>query len=721
MKDINKNKIAGLVALCCMIVIIYILSGLIYGNLNELNNPLLDSVFIFSDNIIISIVLILICAVITKRAADIFAETKETIEHDEFGQNTKRARSKLSREEKNILDIQSMANLERIISKTSIQKITKKGSKEPMKDLNNLIGIEPVKIKVKEMVARMQFNKGKTMDDTSKHMVFLGAPGTGKAQPLYSKVLTPAGFKLMGEIKKGDTVISGTGKESTVVEVYPQGEKDVYEVILNDGSKCRCSNEHLFKVYDNKESTYKVITIDDIKNNFEPERWMIDYVTPIRYKKRKFIIHPFLMGTLLGGFTIDEGIMINVSDVHAEMIKKVLPNNYSISKTENNEYKIKYLGHQKDVLYTYLKSKWLLRCPDNKKHIPEEYLLGSVDQRLMFLQGFSETGGLYQNNDIIECMTSSAELCNDIKEIIHSMGGFAFSEEKKEVIRSKNSLTIKNKRFIITVKLPENISKKLKFDIPALNERRIITSITPVAKEVCQCIYIDDESHTYITDGHIITHNTTVARIITGFLYKNGYIKENKIIEVDGNFLKSGTPGDTSTKTKFIIRQAYNGVLFIDEAYALTGSGDNCGREAVATLLKEMEDNRDKFILILAGYTNEMKDMLNTNPGFKSRIRDYLLFPDYTNDELCSIFNFMANGKNFVVSAEAMDNFRIRIERERSLNSYGNARTVRNVLDEAMDKHSYNYMKKKISEDDKYRLVAKDVNKEPDPVNLMIN
>ena len=114
--------------------------------------------------------------------------------------------------------------------------------------------------------------------------------------------------------------------------------------------------------------------------------------------------------------------------------------------------------------------------------------------------------------------------------------------------------------------------------------------------------YIDHPDHLYITDDYIVTHNTTIARIMAGFLYKYGYIKENKCIEIDGNFLKAGT--ESALKTELVIRAAYGGVLFIDEAYALMESGDGSGEQVIATLIKQMEDNRDKFILIIAGYTN---------------------------------------------------------------------------------------------------------------------
>ena len=133
------------------------------------------------------------------------------------------------------------------------------------------------------------------------------------------------------------------------------------------------------------------------------------------------------------------------------------------------------------------------------------------------------------------------------------------------------------------------------------------------------------------------TGKTTVARIMAGFLYQNGYIKRNEVIETSGSFF---TTGDAATKAEAICQYAYGGVLFIDEAYAMAESTE--GQEAIAALIKEMEDSKDKFILILAGYENEMKKLLNSNPGFLSRIKEHFYFENYSIDELAMIFEAMA-------------------------------------------------------------------------------
>lgn len=206
------------------------------------------------------------------------------------------------------------------------------------------------------------------------------------------------------------------------------------------------------------------------------------------------------------------------------------------------------------------------------------------------------------------------------------------------------------------------------------------------------------------------TGKTSVARIITGFLYKYGYIRENKCVEVDGNFLKAG--GNTALKTELVIRHAYGGVLFIDEAYSMMDAADGSGTEAVATIIKQMEDNRDRFILIMAGYTNEMSVLLRTNPGFESRIKEYVDFPDYGNGELETIFRIMARQQGFTVSDEACRMFAERIERERRSPSFGNARTVRNILDESMDRHALNYVNGTIPSTARHTLCGLDVSRE---------
>lgn len=203
------------------------------------------------------------------------------------------------------------------------------------------------------------------------------------------------------------------------------------------------------------------------------------------------------------------------------------------------------------------------------------------------------------------------------------------------------------------------------------------------------------------------TGKTTCARIMTGFLYRYRYIKKNQCVEIDGNFLRGMTPGESTKKTKMVIQKALGGVLFIDEAYSILNSRD--GQEVLATIVKEMEDRREDIIFIFAGYEKEMKNFINANPGLESRIKYNLWFGNYTINDLSEIFRIEANKKNFVVSAEIDEVFRDRIEREMHNPNFGNARTVRTILEKAIDKHAVNCAEGRILDEERHVLKQEDM------------
>ncbi len=206
------------------------------------------------------------------------------------------------------------------------------------------------------------------------------------------------------------------------------------------------------------------------------------------------------------------------------------------------------------------------------------------------------------------------------------------------------------------------------------------------------------------------TGKTTVARVMAGFLYQYKYIRKNQCVEVDGNFLKGASPGETAAKTSLLIQKSLGGVLFIDEAYSLLElQGDRYGQEAIATIVKEMEDNKDNLIIILAGYEKEMKELISSNPGIQSRIREYLYFKNYSVYELGQIFNLMANQENFYVSHKALERFEFMIAKDVGDQNFGNARTVRNYVDKVIDKHAYNLIEGIIGQDLAYTICPEDI------------
>ena len=179
------------------------------------------------------------------------------------------------------------------------------------------------------------------------------------------------------------------------------------------------------------------------------------------------------------------------------------------------------------------------------------------------------------------------------------------------------------------------------------------------------------------------TGKTTVARIMTGFLYKNHYIRENKCIEINGAYL------DSVKKTRLILTKAKGGVLFIDEAYSLyTQTAE--GMQIVSEIVKAMEDNGSSFILILAGYGNEVRALIESNPGLDSRIKYQLTFDSYSLSELRTIFCKMAQSEGIAVDEECFDKLDTYFINAAQSQNFGNARTARNYLDKCIDKHSLN-------------------------------
>ena len=192
--------------------------------------------------------------------------------------------------------------------------------------------------------------------------------------------------------------------------------------------------------------------------------------------------------------------------------------------------------------------------------------------------------------------------------------------------------------------------------------------------------------------GNPGTGKTTVARLIADILYNLGYIKQNKLIEVSSKDLVAEYVGQTAVKTMDIVNKAMGGILFIDEAYALsTKNNDNSyNADAIATLIKAMEDYRDNLVVIFAGYTKEMQDFIDSNSGIASRIGYTLEFEDYTNDELKQIFKNMVVKSGFTLEEDALEEVDRLINENRNTKNFGNARFIRNVYEKTVINHAKN-------------------------------
>ena len=211
------------------------------------------------------------------------------------------------------------------------------------------------------------------------------------------------------------------------------------------------------------------------------------------------------------------------------------------------------------------------------------------------------------------------------------------------------------------------------------------------------------------------TGKTTVARIV-GRIYKDlGVLKKGHTIETDRSGLVAEYMGQTAMKTDSMVARALDGVLFIDEAYSLVpenGNGADYGQEAISTLLKRMEDYRDRLVVIIAGYKNEMQRFIDSNPGLQSRFNRYIDFPDYSGDELAEIFKMYMKKNQYELTPEAerylKEQFNYAVAHKDR--NFGNARYARNVFEKTIQQQANRLEgKKNLSERDLVQITAEDL------------
>jgi len=271
--------------------------------------------------------------------------------------------------------------------------------------------------------------------------------------------------------------------------------------------------------------------------------------------------------------------------------------------------------------------------------------------------------GLYVKEDLEEALK--------LYEIARSYG-YSLAEDKIEYIKE-----LKLKKYLDNIIGLESVKKEV-IGLQAfarLQKKRLEQNINSNETLTLHMIF----------SGNPGTGKTTIARAVAEMFQSIGVLKTNNVVEADRETLVGQYIGQTAIKTKEVVESALDGVLFIDEAYTLSrGEENDFGREAIDTLVKLMEDYRDRIVIVLAGYTDEMDKFLKTNSGLKSRFPNIIEFPDYSTDELLSIVDLQVKKNGYILSVDAKLKIKQLLEENRVEPNFGNGRGIRNLFEKAV-------------------------------------
>jgi phosphate starvation-inducible protein PhoH len=373
-----------------------------------------------------------------------------------------------------------------------------------------------------------------------------GPAGTSKAQPLTSPILTPNGWVKMGDIEIGDRVISQDGTSTIVVGVFPQGEKDIWELIFSDGSKVECCSDHLWltqtendrnfrkwtKTVDSKRHRYaepkegSVKTTLDIVQSLYTKRGRVNHtipmVSPVDFNEVDIEIDPYLFGCLLGDGCFRHHLGFTSTDIEViNSITEILTEEDDIELSHRNGYDYALITKNKTNKYKkYLEELNLWNKKSKDKFIPTCYKFNSIENRISLLRGLMDTdGSISKDGMFVSYSSSSFSLKEDVKELVQSLGGIA-TDHTPYTPKYKHNGEIKegqlHYRLTITMNPdinPFSLKRKMDIVLPKTKYKptRYIISAKLIGKKEAQCIKVDHPTHLYVTNDYIVTHNTFTA------------------------------------------------------------------------------------------------------------------------------------------------------------------------------------------------------------------
>lgn len=361
-----------------------------------------------------------------------------------------------------------------------------------------------------------------------EYFALLADMGTGKAQPIDCKVMTPTGWRLIGDLNVGDKLFAADGSVTDVIGVYPQGEKEVFEIRFGDGSSTRSCKEHLWLTASRAErqkfsrglSPYyaSIKTLEQIMEKTHDAAGNAIHQIPVagclEFEEKETPVDPYTLGVLIGDGCLRGGVTFtNKEEFIVEKIKRALPQGAKISSRENNHAIIGNPIYKNAIKEIGLYGKYSF-----EKFIPDIYKFNNKEIRIAILQGLIDTDGTIEDGQAI-FSTSSKMLADDVADISRSLGGIARIKKRTNCGYFKNGIkTLCRDGYSVRLNMPKEIipcSLPRKKDLYKPTEKyfptqRTIKEILPAESRESVCISIAHPSRLYITDDHIVTHNTWI-------------------------------------------------------------------------------------------------------------------------------------------------------------------------------------------------------------------
>ncbi|MFD9095977.1 helicase-related protein [Streptomyces collinus] len=358
--------------------------------------------------------------------------------------------------------------------------------------------------------------------DHPMHRLLQGEVGSGKAQPLDSLVLTPAGFSRMGDMKPGDEVVVPDGDIAVVDGVFPQGERDVWRMVLSDGSSVECDDEHLWIVGTScgwhRGQAPKVMTTREIRQDLfkanGSSKWYIPAATPVDLGDDSGLpLDPYLVGLLLGDGSFRHNLRLSTVDteIREAAAAAVAPDcrlapvsgsrcDYTIQLTRRS-------GGVPNPVIQVLRDLGLWGLTSHDKFVPADFKNTSIKNRLAVLQGLLDTDGtIHRDGMSISLCSASRRLAEDVAWLVRSLGGRARVLPKRNAFNVSVALPDEFAPFRLTRKA-DRVRPRPKYN----TFRRGIRAVEHVGRKPVQCISVAHPSHAYVTDHFTVTHNTMVA------------------------------------------------------------------------------------------------------------------------------------------------------------------------------------------------------------------